>query len=372
MTSDAASAASQLVQDADIQTIWNADLHTVGCLTCGVAHLVPAGWKASRPGPRCPACLAESLGSQPARLRPEPPEMVVPFAHNLTPARLSAALAEWLRGVWLRPSDLGVEQLLSRLMRAYLPMWLVDGQVVGVWQAQMGFDYQVQSTQERFKEDQGWTARHLTETRVRWEPRVGRLTRTYHNLTVPALEEREEATLMARLGRYDLGQAVAYTPAAVADAAVRVPSLLPDEAWPLARAALDRSAADDCQRAASAQHSDEFTLNADYHDLTWTQLLLPFYVTYYKDDTGRVIPVWVNGQNGHASGVRRASLRKGWRVAGVVGAVAVVTFLAGVLLALLGVETAASVLTTTGFFLAIVAALPVLWVWQFNQQQSRF
>jgi len=356
----------QLVQDADIQAIWHADLHAVGCLNCGVIHLLPAGWET----PRCPACLAGILEAQPARLRPESPEMVVPFSADLSLDRLSAAFTEWLRGLWLRPFDLRVESLLSRLMRAYLPMWLVDGQVVGTWSAQMGFDYQVESTQERFDQDRGWKSQCLNETRVRWEPRVGRLTRAFHNLALPALEEREQAVLMAYLGRYDLNQAVAYTPTAVVDAAVRVPSLLPDEARPLACAAFDRTAAADCQRAASAQHSGEFTLSADYRDLNWTQLLLPVYATYYEDDAGRIVPVWVNGQSGRVGGVRRASLRKARRVAGTVVLVAVLVFLGGALLTLLDADTVASLLMTVGFFMAIVAALPVLWVWQFNQQQA--
>jgi len=359
--------ATPLVQDADIRAVWQADLHAVGCLTCGVAFLTPDQWEAPRP--LCPACLAETLEPQPARLRSEPPEKVVPFT-SLTSAYLSSAFGAWLRGVWLRPSDLRVERLLSRLMRVYVPMWLVDGQVVGAWQAHMGFDYQVESSQERFNENKGWTAQRLIETQVRWEPRVGWLERSYHNLAVPALEKREEATLMARLGPFELEQASAYSSAAIANAAVYVPSLLPEQAWPLARATLDHSATADCQRAAGAQHNDEFSLDVDYGNLNWTQLLLPCYVTYYKDDAGRLVPVWVNGQSGHIGGKRRASLRKAWFATGVLGAAAVFNFLVGVLLALLGAEAVASLAMMLGFILALVAALPVLWAWQFNQREA--
>ncbi len=355
-----------LAQDADIQTIWDADLHAVGCLTCGVAHLVPTDARALR----CPSCLAEELEPQSARLRPEAPELTIPFSPSLTPADLSSRFAEWLHGVWPRPQDLGAQRLLSRLNRVYLPMWLVDGEVEGTWRARMGFDYQVESSLERFTEGGGWSSRRVKETRVRWEPRVGRIRRTYENLPVPALELQEEEEVAARLGRYQLDRAVAYTPAAVADAALRVPSLLPEEAWPLGRAALDRCAAADCQRAAGAQHSDEFTLSADYHDLNWTQLLLPFFVSYYEDDNGRVIPVWVNGQTGRISGLRRASLRKAWRATGAVGIVAALGLLVGGLLALLRVNQVGSTLMTLSFFLIILGALPVLWAWFFNQRRE--
>jgi hypothetical protein len=277
-------------------------------------------------------------------------------------------LAKWLRGVWLRPQDLRVERLLSRLVRIYWPMWLIDGEVQGTWGAQMGFDYQVESSQERFSQADGWTSRSLTETHVRWEPRVGRLKRTYHNLAVPALDGQEEEALTSRLGHYELERAVAYMPAAIAGAAVRTPSLLPEEAWPLGRSAFQRSAAVDCQRAADAQHCDEFTLSADYDHLNWSQLLLPFYLTYYQDDRGRLIPVWINGQSGQISGLRRASLRKGWRVAGAIALVAGLGFLVGTVLTLVKLAGLGTLLMTAGFFLIIIAALPVIWVWRFNQQ----
>ncbi len=355
-----------LVQDADLRAIWGADLHAVGCAHCGLVHLVPADWEAWG-ATRCPACLAERLAPQPARLRPEPPELVVSFSSDLTPVTLKTNLSRWLRPVWLRPPDLQVGHLMARLIRVYLPRWLVDARVTALWQARLGFDYQVESTQERFAEGQGWKVRRLKETRVRWEPRVGRLQRDYANLTVPALEDGQERQAMARLGGYRLQEAVPYAPASLADAAVRAPSLLPDEAWPLARAALDRAVADDCQRAAGAQHSDEFELKAEYADLNWTQLLLPVYVTFYRDEGGRLVPVWINGQTGRIGGLRRASTRQAWRLTLGGAVLAAVIFGLGALLSLLKVAAPGSALMMLGFVLAFVATLPVIWAWQFNQ-----
>ena len=125
-------------------------MRAAGCSHCGLVHLVPVdwgGWGAIR----CPACLAEPLEPQPARLGPEPPEMVVSFSSDLTPVALKTTLSQWLRPVWLRPPDLQVGNLMERLIRVYLPRWLVDGRVTALWQARMGFDYQVESTQARFR-----------------------------------------------------------------------------------------------------------------------------------------------------------------------------------------------------------------------------
>jgi hypothetical protein len=154
----------------------------------------------------------------------------------------------------------------------------------------------------------------------------------------------------------------------LANAAARIPSLSPDAAWPLARAALDRAAANDCQRAAGAQHHREFKLEAAYHDLHWSQLLLPCYVTYYEDDGGRRVPVWVNGQSGQIGGTRRASLRRAWFASGALGAAATLCLLLGGLLTLLKVQALPALALLLGLALLFVAALPVLWAWQFNQK----
>jgi hypothetical protein len=356
-----------LIPDADVETIWGADLRPFGCLDCGTAHLLPPGWQ----GSGCPACLSDRFERQPVRARREPPELILPFASDLTPDYLSEQFQNWLRGVWLRPQDLRVERLLARLNRVFVPRWLVDGQVVGVWHARMGFDYLVESSLERFDEGSGWQSKMLKETRVRWEPRMGRINRTYHNESVPALEEDEGWILQARVGSFPKDSGVAYRPASIAGAAVRVPSLLPKEAWPLARMAFDRSVERDCQRAAGAQHCEEFALVADYRNRNWTQMLLPLYVTYYEDDVGQRIPVWVNGQTGQVAGLRRASLRMAWHLAGGVGAIALLGFLLGVVLGVLDQTSVASVLMTLSFLLVIVAIFPVVWAWQFNRPPDR-
>jgi hypothetical protein len=200
---------------------------------------------------------------------------------------------------------------------------------------------------------------------------VGQLERSYQGLPLPALEKRESTALMGLLGPFELDQTSAYTPARLADAAARLPSLPPDAAWPLARAALDQAAAADCQRAAGAQHYQEFKLEAAYYDLNWSQLLLPCYITYYEDDAGRRVPVWVNGQSGQIGGTRRASLRRAWYVSGAMGAAAVLCLLLGGLLALLKVQALPALALLLGLALLFVAALPVLWAWQFNQGVKR-
>jgi hypothetical protein len=222
-----------------------------------------------------------------------------------------------------------------------------------------------------------WVTRELTETRIRWEPSVGQVERTYRNLSVPALEEH--GRLWAGLGGFEMDAAHAYSSQSLAQpleresVSVRAPSLLPDAAWPFAKAGFDRLAAADCQTAADAQHVEGYTIQADYHDLNWTQLLLPVYASFYRDDEGHVIPVLLNGRTGRVCGRKRASQKRGWRWSGGLAIAALFCFLLAVLLtiasALLPLLIAGTiVLLVLSLVLGVAAPVPVVWAWQFNRQ----
>jgi hypothetical protein len=356
----------------DVAAVWGAPLTAVHCAHCGEAHLVPLMGKGLRPRPlsRCPLCFQGPVAPQPAYLREEPPEQVLPY--GVSEQRLANILNRWSRGVWFRPADLKAGVLMQRVRRYLFPLWLVDGRVEAVWRADAGFDYQVVSYQDRYSERAGWSSQEMTETRVRWEPRVGRLNRAYENVAAPALDDHR--ALMARLGNFDLSQRTGYSPEAAAGAVVRIPSLEPEAAWPGVEAAFVRAAEAECRQAAGADHIRDFVLQAEYSDLNWTLLLLPAYVTWYQEGE-RIWPVLVNGQNGRVSGVRRASARKANVTSLVLGAVGLLLFLVGGGLALLGAAlppaaVVGMVILVIGLLLTVAAPIPAIGVWVFNRRSS--
>jgi len=379
----------------DVAAVWGVGLTAVHCGHCGEAHLVPesAPGKSTLSGaggdaipPLCPFCFQGPVTPQPAYLREEPPEQVLPY--GVSERKLAGILERWARGIWFRPAELKAGVLMQRVRRYFVPLWLVDGRVEGAWRADVGFDYQAVSYQDRYSDGRGWSSQEVTEERVRWEPRVGRINRTYENLVAPALDDHR--ALMARLGGgstaqlsspkselgevFDLSQRTGYSPEVVSGGAVRIPSLGPEEAWPGAQAAFVRAAGAECHQAAGADHIRDFTLDAEYEHLNWTLLLLPAYVTWYKEGQ-RVWPVLINGQNGRVSGVRRASTRKANVTSLTLGGVALLLFLVGGLLALLGaalppVAVAGGLLLIAGLLLAVVAPIPAIGVWVFNRRSS--
>lgn len=355
---------SQLIAATD--SVWSATLQPAGCPVCHQVYLL----EAARLGQTCPACARGKLASQPALLRPEAPELLAPFRYTL--ANLRPSLEKFVNAVWLRPADFETEQLLQRAVPLYWPRWLVDSEIAGAWQAEAGFDYQVKSSQESYG-NSGWQTREVVETRIRWEPRAGQITRTYENVAAPALSD--EARLLRRAGQYQLAQAAAYQPEQLQGACIRVPDLPPESAWPLAQTQLEAAAATECQQAAGAQHLRNFSLRAEYHNLHWTQLLLPLYVTWYTADDGQPQLLYLNGQTGAIGGMRLASQKKGWQWAGALLATAAVVLILALLLAALGLVFPPSlvlgvILGIVALLIACAAILPAAWPWQWNRTQA--
>lgn len=348
-----------------IEEAWGSPLDVFYCPLCHSAHVAPPDVALVT----CPACLRAAVSREPERMRREPPEKVIPFAIDKQQANES--LAGWARGVWFRPTEMRADLLLSRVRPYYLPMWLVDADIEAVWQAEMGYDYEVASYRERY-EAGGWQSEQITETRIRWEPRVGRLRRHYDNVAVPAMETHDE--WMTRLGGYDYRAQRPYGPHAIERGVVRVADHDPQAAWPDAEHVLGRTASIECKSASEADHVRNWAMQARYEDLHWTQMLVPAYVTYYRDGE-QSYPVWVNGQNGTVYGLKHLSQSKATATSLVIGALAALAFLIGVVLALVGAVLVAPLvigvlLIILGVLLGLAAPVPAIWVWIRNRRTA--
>ena len=327
---------------------WGTPLQVYYCPHCHSAHLAPASITLDT----CPACLQAGISPETAHLRREPPELVISFGVERQQAQ--DLLTEWAKGGWFRPDEMRAELLSMRLRPYYFPVWLIDCDVEAVWQAEMGYDYQAVSFQERYQGGQ-WVSEQTTETRVRWEPRTGRLKRHYENVAVRAMEAHD--AWMSRMGGYDFGRRKPYAPQAIDRSVVRVPDYAPEAAWPDAEQALSRTATLECKSASQADHVRNWSMGARTYGLTWTQMLVPAYLTWYREGD-EPHPVWINGQSGHVHGHKYASQRKARMTSLVAGGLAAVFFLIGMLLALIGSMDTALVLS---------APIPAIWAWLRNR-----
>jgi hypothetical protein len=216
----------------------------------------------------------------------------------------------------------------------------------------MGFDYEVVSHRERYAGGD-WQSEETQETRIRWEPRAGRLDRHYDNVIAPALDAH--AAFVRALGDYRVQDARPYAAPAMADALVCLPDRAQSAAWGDAVPGFQHAAAEECRRAAQADHVRRFRWEPSYAQRNWTLLLLPVYGTYYLDDEGQPQPVFVNGQSGQLSGARRASMQAAQKSALFIGIIAAIVFVLGLVLGAVGLVVPP--LIVVGIIVAIVGFL---------------
>ncbi|GJM42267.1 MAG: hypothetical protein DHS20C20_25490 [Ardenticatenaceae bacterium] len=300
------------------------------------------------------------------------PERVVPFQTGKE--QLRSPINKFVKRAWLAPSDLQEVTLLERLQPLYLPMWLVDALVQGEWQAEMGFDYEIVTHREAYQNN-NWQTQRVKQKRIRWEPRLGRLNRTYDNQAAPALEE--QAQVEAQIGRFNLKESKPFQPSDLAGTIVRLPNRPPDDAWNEAVLGLKTAVAQDCRLASEADHTREFKWSPSFANQQWTQLLLPLYTSYYLDDDNRAQMVLLHGQTGKLHATRRASMKRARRMAGIILAVAAVLLAVTLLLLLLGFtldEAALAWAGMVGVFTVGVggtAVIPPLYAWYVNAVQAK-
>ncbi len=355
---------------SDLQKTWGVSLVPFLCPHCDRRFLM----RDDDVDTRCPHCFEAALtridGEDVPFLDLALPERVVPF--EVGDDQIASTIERFAGTIPFAPEDLSSTTLLSRMKKLYLPHWLVDREVAALWGAEVGFDYEVVSHQERYADGQGWQTREVTEDRIRWEPRVGRMRRRYENVPVSALKD---TGVLKTLEGYAFSRARSYAPADAQGCAVRLPDRSPEAAWPDAIPRFRARAASECQRAAGAQHIRGFGWSVNFGAPYWTLLLLPALTAYYLDDEDEVQTVWINGQSGEIHGRRRASMKRAWRRAGIIAAVAGVVFVLSLILGAVGlVVPPLLALAAVGAVLALVigmgASIPVLRAWGFNRQQS--
>jgi hypothetical protein len=360
----------------DLAAAWGFSPEFGVCNKCGWGYLMPAGLTKQR----CPHCFEAEIsitelppGAQEKGSPYQPsPELVLPF--TLTEDKLSSSLSNFAQGIPYLPEDLVAGKLTERLQRLFIPVWLMDVSVKANWQGETGFNYEVVSHQEKYSEAQGgWKTRQVTETRVRWEPRRGRLVREYPNLAITAVEG--EAQLKQSLADYRVAEAKPYTIGSARQTYVRLPDRNPDGAWQEVIPRLQTAAAEECRLAAKADHLRDFRWQPEYTQQNWTLLLLPLLTTYYLNDENQPQSVYINGRSGTAFGERCASPKRAKRTALIVLAAAGLIFLLSLLVALAGIALPAALpVGVIGLVIALLVALgaiiPPAIAYQFNRSQK--
>jgi len=348
---------------------WPSNLSLANCERCDWIFLLPSDAPS-----RCPHCGQPELVRLDAEtdkpVYTQPPELVVPFSVDL--ARVKQSVTQFAKGIGFAPADMTAKRLNGRLQKLYLPLWLVDTAVNARWEAEMGFNYEVISHREQYKDDK-WVTTEYKGSKIRWESRIGTLNRQYDNVRAPALEEQQ--AIEQHLGPMVEREERPYQPDALADAFICLPNRPPEDAWEDVQLTIRKIATKECQRAGKAAHQRNFRWSADYHNKHWTQLLYPIYVTHYLDDDDNANMIFIHGQTGKLIGKRRASPKKAKKISVGFGIVTAVSFAISLLLFLGGIwmptlSPIGATLLNIAFWLGTLAFVPLVAVWLIDRFYS--
>ena len=148
------------------------------------------------------------------------------------------------------------------------------------------------------------------------------------------------------------------------------------DAWTDANSALQAASSEECRQATDADYLREFHWTPQFSNQNWTLFLRPVYTTYYLDDEGKPQPVYIHGQSGKASGVRRASMKRAQRAALIILSVAIVVFIMSLVVTAIGVMlplvlAAGGIGMVASVFIGLGALIPLAIAWQFNRSQAQ-
>lgn len=351
---------------------WGVQLQAAVCENCDWSFLLPVNYRNAV----CPHCFQSRLEIIDGEIDSLPhissPEMILPF--KVSEVRLNKNIQDFVKRTPFPPDDLQATNLHRRLRHVFLPVWLVDVKAKARWQAELGFDYQVVSHQERYEQNLGkWKTQQIEEQRIRWEPRVGTLDRNYQNIAAPALENY--AQIRRSLGRFDFHSSVAYSAAAIGTGVVCLPDRSRQDAWQNVLPNLQSIAADECRQACEGDHVRQFTWDPAFEEHHWTLLLQPVLTSYYLDGEKQPQSIMINGQSGQLFGVQRASMKKATQVSVFILMAALLLFIISLgSLALIPLAPVFVGISAVGaaisFLIALTALIPVIIVWRFNRSRA--
>ncbi|TVQ91561.1 MAG: hypothetical protein EA397_09470 [Deltaproteobacteria bacterium] len=336
-------------------------LAPLACPTCDRSFLGPER------GRRCPACATELECSE-VRLPVHDPDELVPL--RVDREELSRRLDLFHKRGWLRQRTNPADALAEVAVLVWWPRWLVGATLRSAWSAEVGFNYQAQSTVEYYKKGR-WRSIEYTEDRVRWEPRGGTLDRRYEDVQI-------EALFRAKVPSALLGPepgAVPFTASGLQHGLILLPDRDPDEVWADVVPAFRDRATTEVMTATMSDHVRSLHLAPTFQEERWNVRLHPSW--WIKTGTSkRPRILLVDGVTGRVFGPYYTSMALAWwlslgiaTVAFAVLGLTVVLILAGIVLPLLWL-----LVPFTGFasmLLFIVAIPPPIAAWFRNRGQRK-
>ncbi|MFN4058387.1 MAG: primosomal protein N' (replication factor Y) - superfamily II helicase [Roseinatronobacter sp.] len=273
------------------------ETRVVHCDTCGAdVQFDPSVHSAE-----CPFC-ASPVVTDTGTHRHIKPQAILPF--RLTEAEAHERMRKWLKGLWFAPNALAkYARSTGKLSGLYLPYWAFDVATQSRYRGQRGDDYTVTV--------QGSDGKSRTETRTRWTPVSGRVSRQFLDLLILASTTLPQRNTQA-LEPWTLADLQLYAPDYLSGFRAEGYTVDLPEGFDLAKARMEEVIRADVARDIGGDHQRIDSLSTDYDDERFKHLLLPIWMAAYRyrDKSYRFI---VNGQTGRVQGERPWSV---WKIVG--------------------------------------------------------
>ena len=275
------------------------ETRVVHCDTCGADVQFDAAVHSAE----CPFC-ASPVVTDTGTHRHIKPQAILPF--RLREEDAHEKMGAWLKGLWFAPNGLAkYARATGKLNGLYMPYWAFDVATSSRYRGQRGDHYTVTV--------RGSDGKSHTETRTRWSPASGRVSRQFLDLLVLASN-----TLPRRYTRdlepWTLADLQLYAPDYLSGFRAEGYTVELPQGFEIAKERMDEVIRQDVRRDIGGDEQRIDSLSTAYADERFKHLLLPIWVAAYRY-RGKSYRFVVNGQTGRVRGERP------WSIPKIVGAI---------------------------------------------------
>ena len=263
------------------------EVRSVQCQSCA-ASVEPSPNHEAFPCPYCGSSIVARETSQ----RLIKPQAVLPFRVDRHDAL--ASFKRWVRTRWFAPNALKkLARVEDRLKGLYAPYWTYDAATVPRYTGRRGEEYTV--TVERNGERQ-------TETRVRWYPASGTVSRDFDDMLVVGSESLPR-DLAEKLEPWDIGNLVAYRDEYLSGFHAERYQIDVKRGWGRARERMADVIAGDVRRDIGGDRQQIHSMDTRHSSITFKHVLLPMWICSYRYKE-KVYRFLVNARTGEVQGQR--------------------------------------------------------------------
>ena len=290
-------------------------MHELHCENCGASFVLPENVHSEE----CPYCDLNVVVPV-DKDRHLAPDGLLPFAIKQHEAE--ASFKKWLHGLWFAPSSLKRKAIQAQgIVGSYMPLWAFDAQVDSTYTGQRGDNYTT-TMQVPSKVNGRIVMKTKTVVKIKWRYRSGRVYNQFDDVVVLGGYSLP-VKFQSFLSDWNMQETQSYNEKYLSGFRSELYQVSLPDGLKAAKQVMQSTIRQSVRRDIGGDHQRIHNIDSSYHAIGFKLLLAPMWISAfnYKNKTYRYV---INGQNGNAHGERP------WSVYKIIGAVALLATLAGV------------------------------------------